>query len=175
MNLKKCENGHYYDADTYLQCPHCIPKEKDILHTTALDGNTDVPASEQKWIELENEKRMLHFHGVDLYHRNKDAHISITRDSFMIGRDLACDYVISGNEKISRQHLILERTPDFFGIRDNHSKNGVYLNGTRIQPDQSIPVRITDVIQIDKDEFCFKEMDPDAVAIVIDPYFRKLI
>lgn len=23
MNLKKCENGHYYDADKYSTCPHC--------------------------------------------------------------------------------------------------------------------------------------------------------
>ena len=23
MNLKKCENGHFYDADTYSSCPHC--------------------------------------------------------------------------------------------------------------------------------------------------------
>lgn len=23
MNLKKCENGHYYNADKYSSCPHC--------------------------------------------------------------------------------------------------------------------------------------------------------
>ena len=24
MNLKKCENGHYYDADKLLDCPYCV-------------------------------------------------------------------------------------------------------------------------------------------------------
>lgn len=24
MNLKKCDNGHFYDADRYEKCPHCI-------------------------------------------------------------------------------------------------------------------------------------------------------
>ena len=23
MNLTRCSNGHYYDADTYASCPHC--------------------------------------------------------------------------------------------------------------------------------------------------------
>lgn len=24
MNLTKCQNGHYYDADKYSSCPHCV-------------------------------------------------------------------------------------------------------------------------------------------------------
>ena len=23
MNLKRCENGHFYDADKFASCPHC--------------------------------------------------------------------------------------------------------------------------------------------------------
>ena len=23
MNLTKCKNGHYFDADKYPNCPHC--------------------------------------------------------------------------------------------------------------------------------------------------------
>lgn len=25
MNLKRCNNGHFYDADKYTSCPHCNP------------------------------------------------------------------------------------------------------------------------------------------------------
>lgn len=25
MNLKRCENGHFYDADKFASCPHCQP------------------------------------------------------------------------------------------------------------------------------------------------------
>lgn len=28
MNLTKCENGHYYDADKYSSCPHCTKSEE---------------------------------------------------------------------------------------------------------------------------------------------------
>lgn len=24
MNLKRCENGHFYDADKFASCPHCV-------------------------------------------------------------------------------------------------------------------------------------------------------
>lgn len=44
MNLKKCENGHFYDTDKYASCPHCAKsgrKEKDIV-TEALNVNTDI-------------------------------------------------------------------------------------------------------------------------------------
>ena len=39
MNLEKCANGHYYDADKYLQCPHC--KEllsHDVTQTVPLEA-----------------------------------------------------------------------------------------------------------------------------------------
>ena len=26
MNIIRCKNGHFYDADSYADCPHCNPK-----------------------------------------------------------------------------------------------------------------------------------------------------
>lgn len=31
MNLKKCENGHYYDSDKYAECPRCKSREASPL------------------------------------------------------------------------------------------------------------------------------------------------
>lgn len=31
MNLKKCENGHYYDSDKYTECPRCGSREASLL------------------------------------------------------------------------------------------------------------------------------------------------
>ncbi len=50
MNLIKCNNGHYYDADRFPTCPHCndmdtvnptVPVEDTQFGTTVMDtGNT---------------------------------------------------------------------------------------------------------------------------------------
>lgn len=37
MNLQKCGNGHYYDGDTYANCPHCKNKGSADNQTVALD------------------------------------------------------------------------------------------------------------------------------------------
>lgn len=37
MNLQKCENGHYYDGDTYDSCPHCKNKGSVDNRTVAFD------------------------------------------------------------------------------------------------------------------------------------------
>lgn len=29
MNLQKCANGHFYDADKYQTCPHCQTNDSD--------------------------------------------------------------------------------------------------------------------------------------------------
>ncbi len=39
MNLQKCANGHYYDGDTYTQCPHCDNTSADSNSTIAMDFN----------------------------------------------------------------------------------------------------------------------------------------
>ena len=30
MNLQKCENGHFYDAEKYQSCPHCQQLQDDV-------------------------------------------------------------------------------------------------------------------------------------------------
>lgn len=30
MNLKRCEKGHFYDADRYMLCPRCQMEEEDL-------------------------------------------------------------------------------------------------------------------------------------------------
>lgn len=30
MDLTKCNNGHYYDAEKYDECPHC-KKSTDVI------------------------------------------------------------------------------------------------------------------------------------------------
>lgn len=37
MNLKRCNNGHFYDADKYTSCPHCNPTVSASEVTVALN------------------------------------------------------------------------------------------------------------------------------------------
>lgn len=42
MNLKRCNNGHFYDADKFTACPHCNPTVSASEVTVAMDpGNMD--------------------------------------------------------------------------------------------------------------------------------------
>lgn len=44
MNLTKCKNGHYYDADRYAACPHCYGNAV-ISMTEESDKNTKTAPS----------------------------------------------------------------------------------------------------------------------------------
>lgn len=38
MNLLRCANGHYFDADKYQECPHCAELEKhDVTQTIPME------------------------------------------------------------------------------------------------------------------------------------------
>ena len=43
MNLTKCKNGHYYDADKYPNCPHCtggVNTDDDVTVNMEQTGTT---------------------------------------------------------------------------------------------------------------------------------------
>lgn len=55
MNLTKCSNGHYYDADKYSSCPHCSKNEEmeddvtiNMEQTGTMSGSTFASAPVQQ-------------------------------------------------------------------------------------------------------------------------------
>lgn len=44
MNLLKCANGHFYDADKYVSCPHCEQMERQDL-TVTIPADSPEPRS----------------------------------------------------------------------------------------------------------------------------------
>jgi pSer/pThr/pTyr-binding forkhead associated (FHA) protein len=62
---------------------------------------------------------------------------SILKNSVTIGRSNKCDFIIA-HEGISREHLQLECTDGYFYVKDLNSKNGVYIDGTKIEANQRI-------------------------------------
>jgi hypothetical protein len=66
-----------------------------------------------------------------------------TKDSFTIGRDAACDLVLS-DMTVSRNHAGLRREADGWVLSDAGSMNGTRLNGWRVT--EPVPVRAGDEV-----------------------------
>ncbi len=64
-----------------------------------------------------------------------------------LGRDSENTIVIN-EENISRQHARLIRSGTQWEVEDNHSKNGTFLNGKRLQSGRRYPIQITDELKL---------------------------
>jgi len=82
---------------------------------------------------------------VRIYHNGvlKDQ-VQLTADRFTIGRAAGNDIVID-DPGVSACHAILERDAGGFVVQDNHSTNGIFVNGKRV--DRRV-LRYWDEIQI---------------------------
>ena len=82
--------------------------------------------------------------------------IAITKSVFKIGRDpKAADYTCQ-NKVIGRVHAqILHVNGEYF-LEDNDSRNGSYLNGSKLQPKEKVKIRHEDRIKLANEEFVFK-------------------
>jgi len=58
--------------------------------------------------------------------------LPLDRDSFALGRSSSNELCYSDDAGLSRQHLVLEKTPNGWSVRDLNSKNGTFVNGQRI-------------------------------------------
>jgi pSer/pThr/pTyr-binding forkhead associated (FHA) protein len=69
----------------------------------------------------------------------------------IIGRDQSCDFIIFDPEKrVSRRHAELIITQSRMLIKDLGSKNGVYINNKRIEPNKDYVLTIKDKITLSK-------------------------
>ena len=61
MNLKRCENGHFYDTDKFSSCPHCSGESANdaaMAVTAAMDISNDVTIPETAAYENRNLKEV---------------------------------------------------------------------------------------------------------------------
>ena len=58
--------------------------------------------------------------------------LTLDRDRFTLGRSSTNELCYPEDAGLSRQHLVLERDAEGWSVRDLGSKNGTYVNGTRI-------------------------------------------
>ena len=79
--------------------------------------------------------------------------ITLERAEVAIGRMKEADIRI-GSERASRRHAILSRRQEDYVIRDNDSRNGVFLNGVKVN---SAILRDGDVLQVADSVFIYYE------------------
>jgi len=70
-----------------------------------------------------------------------DNHRYVLRSGTWIGRDPSCPVCVN-DELVSERHAYIGWRADeqAWYIEDNFSKNGTFVNGQRIQPDQQVPI-----------------------------------
>lgn len=79
--------------------------------------------------------------------------ISLDQDLLIIGRAEEADVRLP-SQRASRQHAMLTRRGLDYVIRDNDSRNGVFLNGVKVH---SAVLREGDILQIASSVFIYRE------------------
>ncbi len=74
----------------------------------------------------------------------KPREIDLERKAYVIGRDAACDIIISDN-RVSSRHLFLTPRGEGWWVRDLGSTNGTFINGRQVSVS---PLREGDVLKI---------------------------
>jgi len=87
---------------------------------------------------------------VDLVSNHK---IQIPIPLCKVGRDESNDIVISGDQAISRQHLMITKEGDQFYAEDANSRHGSFINGTQLKSKE--PINDGDVLKIGVSLFWF--------------------
>ncbi len=92
-----------------------------------------------------------------LEHRNGVV-TAINKDCFFIGKGtntgIANDLVIR-NDKVSRNHAVIERVGTDYFIKDNNSLNGTFVNGARIAPNIRVALANGDKVVFANEEYVF--------------------
>jgi tetratricopeptide (TPR) repeat protein len=83
--------------------------------------------------------------------------LKLGHDRTTIGRDDDCQIVMPGKD-LSRMHMVFERKPQGFSVRDLQSSNGTFVNGRRIVYAE---LRDNDVIEVGRFRFKFKQRGGD--------------
>ena len=173
MALKRCDNGHYYDPETYSTCPSCGVHDLDLQTTQArsvqppdAEGTTQARGStgaKQRdtgvTVAMVRKKTGMDpvvgwLVCIDGPEKGRDYRIRSEKNH--IGRGSNMDICISGDETISREnHAMISFNPRnlHFRIAPGNSRGLVYLNDEEVE----VPTDLKpyDMIEIGQGKFLF--------------------
>lgn len=114
---------------------------------------------ELKETAVGEEKKEAEFY---LFREKNGEHIALTKKKNMLGRsDKLCQYVIQDNCTVGREHAIILASDQLCKLVDNHSYNGTFLNGQRLEPGKAYVLKHGDRIVLSNEEFIFQTVNKE--------------
>lgn len=120
--------------------------EPDTPPTTLAGGEV----FEELTARHEQEEVKLHIYIIRKSNGNK---VYIDKDSFLIGRSSACDYVISDKPDISRKHATIIKEKNECYIRDEESSFGTFVDGRKLEANVKTKIGPGELIRLSGEEF----------------------
>ncbi|MDO5550608.1 MAG: FHA domain-containing protein [Lachnospiraceae bacterium] len=180
MNLKKCENGHYYDSDKYTECPRCGSREasplkkesgsalqKEVLQGITLEqGEPErtVPQPEPSWeadprpnkIEEPTSKKKITGWLVCIKGELEGTVYELKIGRNTIGGTQAQDIVLAEDDQVARGcQMVVTYDPETrsFVANAGTSRELSYLNGQVVLFNQEMHNR--DILQVGGETLLF--------------------
>lgn len=177
MQLKRCDNGHYYDPEKHSSCPHCGVQnlEIDIQKTMAKRNvNADIGKTQPK-VSASNTPDGYESDGktIGLFQKKlgidpvvgwlvcikgteKGKDYQIHSEKNFIGRSDKMDVMITGDDSISREnHAIVSFNPknNTFKLLPGDGRGLVYLNNDEVLTVAEL--HLNDIIEIGQTQLMF--------------------
>lgn len=183
MPMKRCEQGHYFDADKHTMCPACGVPDLDLGKTRPLGHSPSQPEATWRSPAMDEGKTVRHDTnrvgprdsgetvalvrkkaGIDpvvgwlicIDGADKGRDYRIRSEKNFIGRSEKMDIQISGDETISREnHAVVSYNPknDSFKVHPGDGRGMVYLNGNDVDTPQEL--KPYDTIEIGQTKLAF--------------------
>lgn len=162
MNMKKCENGHFY-ADDLIECPYCRTESFNVNSSISNLSKTVIITPEQKSQPTINPTssqptpsvgRKLVGWLVSFTHNPLGQDYKLYEGRNIIGSDKSCDIVVPDN-LVSSKHLTILYRAEKFKFKDELSTNGTFIN--EVMQDEG-ELQDGDQIRIGKTIFKFRSI-----------------
>lgn len=85
--------------------------------------------------------------------------VQIRKDEFIIGKGTQCDFIITDNSAISRQHVCITVNEGNYYLRDLHSSNHTYINDQKIE--DIIEIKDKTIFRLANEEFAFRTLEEE--------------
>lgn len=154
MNLIKCPNGHFYNADKLKICPHCANEKIHITNDTApairqRDIDTYVPDNKLADTYSQISKRLVSGWLVCIAGNMKGDCFSLYTGNNHIGRDTSMDVMLFKEPTVSRSnHALIHYDTNTAVFTLTTQCNSVLLNHVPVTSKQPVTLFHHDHIQI---------------------------
>lgn len=149
MQLTKCNNGHFYDAEKYSSCPHCKEKLEEAMRqseNTVISGNNNDSFVNNKvnrsytpvcgWlVGISGEKYGYSF--------------ELLASDNSIGSGKSNDIIISDDSYLCEKNhaiIIFDTSQNLFYVNIMNSEGAVYINNTEVK--ENMYIDYMDVLQL---------------------------